>query len=499
MKKAQVFALLVVLFLAACGKSPGGSDPGLIPTRIAPHPFDVSWDDRAIFREGLIEAEQSVLDQLPGATVYHVDLEISRNFRRLQGRVEVLYTNREDEPLDEIYFRLFPNTAGGESTVSAVTVDGQDVEPVYEFLDSAIRIPLSVALQPGERIEIQMDLAVQVAREMAGNYGLFGYFDDVLVLDEFSPVIPVYDDEGWNVEAPPPNADLPHYDASFYLVRVTAPADLTVVASGVEVGREHEGRDQILTFAAGPARDFYVAASDRYSVVSSTVGETTINCYTIAGLEDDRAEMSLQYAKDALKSFNTRLGVYPYTEFDVVSTPMLAMGMEYPGVVAIAMGLYEPDAPMIALEATIAHEVGHQWFYNVVGNDQVDEPWVDEATVQYITGLYFRDAYSARAEQDWHDDLYGRWNRVGQADIPIGMPAGSYEGAEYGAIVYGRGPLFVVALEERMGRETFDEFLRHYYESYKWNIGTGDEFKQLAEEHCQCDLTALFEEWVYEK
>ena len=107
------------------------------------------------------------------------------------------------------------------------------------------------------------------------------------------PVIPVYDDEGWNVEAPPPNADLAHYDASFYLVRVTAPADLTVVASGVEIGREREGREQILTFAAGPVRDFYIAASDRYVVVSKTVGEATINCYTVAGLEDDRAEMVL--------------------------------------------------------------------------------------------------------------------------------------------------------------------------------------------------------------
>ena len=50
-----------------------------------------------------------------------------------------------------------------------------------------------------------------------------------------------------------------------------------------------------------------------------------------------------------------------------------------------------------------------------------------------------------------------------------------------------------------MGQETFDQFLREYYQSNKWGIGTSDAFRQLAEDHCQCDLTALFQEWVYQR
>jgi aminopeptidase N len=79
------------------------------------------------------------------------------------------------------------------------------------------------------------------------------------------------------------------------------------------------------------------------------------------------------------------------------------------------------------------------------------------------------------------------------------MPSKAYTSREYGAIVYGRGPLFVEALAKEMDQRTFNEFLRDYYQSHKWGIGTGDAFRQLAEHHCQCDLTALFEEWVYEK
>ena len=497
--------MTLVLPLSACETPQPTSAPTQpLSTRVASHPFDTAWDDRSIFAQGLIDAEQEVLNGLPGASVYHIDLQISDDLLLLQGRERVHYRNRENEPLNEVYFRIFPNIAGGALTVSAVKIDEQGVEPVYELADSALRLPLPAALQPGDDLDIQMDFEVKVAQEMGGNYGLFGYFDGVLVLDEFYPVIPVYDDEGWNIEIPSPNGDLTHFEASFYLVRVNAPANLIIVASGVEVGREHQENNQVLTFAAGPARDFYLAASKDFDVQSETVGETTVNSYAWPELAGG-AELALDFAVGALKSFNERFGVYPYTEFDVASTPMQALGMEYPGLVAITLKEYDPEVDFggvpsqVYLESTVAHEVAHQWFYNVVGNDQVDEPWLDEAIVQYATGLYYIDAYGQDAAQGYRDSWYGRWERVGRAEIPIGMPTGAYEGQEYGAIVYGRGPIFVTALAKEMGQKVFDKFIRDYYESHKWGIGTGETFRQLAEDHCRCDLTALFEEWVYEK
>ena len=498
MKKLLVFLMVVLFSLTGCD---------ILRSIITPaplDPWDVAWDDRALFREGLVGAEQEVLDRLPDASVYHIDLQIPDDCLLLQGREEDRYTNQEEQPLSEVYFRLYPNLLGGEIPVSAVKVDGKEVKPTYEAANSAMRVPLPAALQPGERVVIEMDFEVEVPLEMSSNYGLFCYFDGVLALNEFYPVIPVYDDEGWNVKIPPRSGDLTYLDASFYLVRVTAPVGVTVVASGVEIGRKREGDNQVLTLAAGPARDFYIVTSDRYTVASKKVGETTVNSYAFPDRADG-AELALQFATGAMISFNTRFGVYPYTEFDVVNTPMLALGMEYPGLVVIALKLYDLDTEVsgiparFMLEPTVAHEVAHQWFYNAVGNDQVDEPWVDEAVVQYATGLYMADIGGEEVAERYRDSWDSRWDRVDRADIPIGMPTGDYEGKEYGAIVYGRGPIFVAALAEKMGEAAFDGFLRDYYESHKWGIGTADGFRQLAERHCQCDLTALFEEWVYEK
>ncbi|MGD9101361.1 MAG: FG-GAP-like repeat-containing protein, partial [Anaerolineae bacterium] len=381
------------------------------PARAVPHPFDVAWDDYALFSAGLIEAEQATLDQLPGATVYHIDLQIPDDFALLQGQEQVLYTNQEREALDEVCFRLYANAIGGTVSVSALKVDGQDVEPVYEGLSSVLRVPLLQALQPGEQVVIFMDFEVEPPRHLNNNYGTFSYVDGVLALDGWYPVVAVYDDEGagpgsakgWNLDVRS-SGDLTYLDASFYLVRVTAPAALTIIASGGQVGHEREGGRQIATFAAGPSRDFYLVASDRYTVVSATVGETAVNSYAPAE-HVDGAELALEFARGALGSFNERLGVYPYTKFDIVSTPMQAIGVEYAGVVVLAFDAYDldmtmPGVPPVSLESVIAHETAHQWFYNVVGNDQSDQPWLDEAIVQYVTGLYHLDVGGERAAQD---------------------------------------------------------------------------------------------------
>jgi len=197
------------------------------------------------------------------------------------------------------------------------------------------------------------------------------------------------------------------------------------------------------------------------------------------------------------------VGDYPYTEFEVMSSPMRALGIEYPGMTSIVVDEFVAGGVMYGmptrnmLESTLAHEVGHAWFYNTVGNDQQNEPWVDEALVQYMTYIYYLDKYGSG--QGYIDSWIGRWNRVANADIPIGMPAGEYEDAEYGAIVYGRGPLFFLELEHELGLDTVMTAIENYYDTYLWQNASGEDLKAVFEETCECDLSTLFEEWVYEK
>jgi predicted esterase len=465
--------------------------------------FDTNWDDRSPYRPGLIASEAGVLDQLPGASVYHIDLTIAPDLQSVSARQAVRYTNQEDVPLQEVYFHLFPNLLGGSINVSAVMVDGQPVTASTEARDTVLRVPLAEPLAPGQSTIIDMQFEVVVPAEGGSNYGVFAAVDDVLALAHFYPMIAVYDDEGWNIDVPPPNADVTYGDSSFYLVQITAPTEQVLVTSGSQIDHSTDGDQQRLLVAAGPVRDFYLASSDRYSVISQQVGETTVNSYGFAEFNMQNKQ-ALGYTVGALQSLGQRLGPYPFTEFDIAPTPNLALGVEYPGATVIRSELYDPQAQFgdmpanFLMEGTVAHEVGHQWFYSTVGNDQLDEPWVDEALTQYVTYLYFLDTYGEAGADGYRQSFVDRWQRVDMADIPIGMPAGNYDGTEYGAIVYGRGPLFFLALADQMGQESFDAFLRDYYQQNKWGIATAADLKALAEEQCDCDLSPLFAEWVGE-
>jgi len=283
---------------------------------------------------------------------------------------------------------------------------------------------------------------------------------------------------------------------------VTAPKDLMLVTSGQRVAFDEAGQVQSILVASGPARDFFLAASPDYQEVSETFGEVTIRAYASSNSMDG-AKFALEVAADAIDVFNNRYGSYPYSELDLVSTPNLALGIEYPGAIALTTRIYDVgngargSQEAAILESTVAHEVGHQYFYNLVGNDQLDDPWLDEALAQFVTLQYYTDLFGIDAAQGFHSYLTQRWSKVDFAKIPIGMPVASYQNTEYGPIVYGRGPLFVEALREKMGESAFDAFLREYTETLSWDIATPETFQSLAEKHCACDLDQLFDEWVY--
>jgi aminopeptidase N len=462
--------------------------------------FPNSWDDRDVFLAGLAPGEEAVLQELPGATVYHLDIDIT-DPTNVKGLMEALYTNNEEESLDKLILHLFPQTLGGEMAVSEIKINGQPAGSVTD--DGKLAVELSEPLEPGQHLVLSMEFQTWVPGEESTKYQVLAYNDDILALAHFYPMFAVYDDAGWHMEPTALHGDETFGDSSFYLVRVTAPQDQVIVAGGVEINRQDSNDRQQITYSGGPMRDYYLASSDRFRRVEQQVGPVTINSYA-PGDYMDGAELALDVAVTSLQSFSERFGPYPYNELDIVTTTTLALGIEYPGIFANALRIYDladsssngfPNS--VLLESTTAHEVGHQWFYSLVGNDQLNEPWLDEALTQYATWTYYADRYGEQNAEGFFESFEGRWARAENPDLPIGLPADAYESRDYGAIVYGRGPIFLSELADLMGQETFDAFMRDYSEKYRWQIAYADDFLELAEQHCDCDLSALFAEEVF--
>ncbi len=450
--------------------------------------------DLSIFNDGLNPIYHPVIDTLSSASLYQLDFVIADDLYHITGKETVNYTNNEDVPLNEVHFRLFPNILGGEMTVENILVNGVSVQEKYKLNDSLLIVPLEKPLQVHESVKISMDFAMTIATSVDLNYGVQAYDSNVLALAHAYPMIAVYNHEGWNSEIPPQSGDVIFADMSFFVVTVDAPSDLVLVGSGRETKHEENGNRQQVRYEAGLVRDFYLTGSPNYQEFVREVDGVTLRFYTDgdykAGVEE-----ALNFAEESIKIFNGRYAPYPYTELDFVSTPTLALGIEYPGMIAITEWIMDPQIGY--LEATVVHEVAHQWFYNLVGNDQLDEPWLDESMAQFATLQYFTDRYSEDGYFEFLSELEGRWFYIGEEKIPVGLPVRDYSDAEYSGIVYGRGGLFFIALEEEIGSENFDTFMKNYVTNNVFGISTTEILRAEAEKSCSCNLTELFEEWIY--
>jgi hypothetical protein len=501
----------IVLILAACRPAPPVTPLAatvLPATPLAVTPLagttpsldSFAWEDRSPFRAGLVPSQQAVLAGLPGAPVYHIAITLAYSLDVVQGHEVIQYTNQTGGPLDQVVFHLFPNLLAGSMAVTNVEVDGASASANLDQRGTILRVPLRQPLPPNGRALVGMDFDVAVPHDLQRNYGVFAFSQNILALSHFFPLLAAFDARGWNVEIPAPIGDLTYADAAFYLVQVRAPAAV-IAGSGRVLSRQMVGRDQLLTFAAGPARDFYLSLSPDYIIVSDTMGEVTVNSYAPTGREAE-ARSVLQTAEAALSDYGDRYGPYPYTQLDVVATSTLALGIEYPGIIAITLRVYDPNASFggtpvsVMRESTVAHEVGHQWFYNVVGDDQLDQPWLDESLTQYITWQYYAHRYGQGGDEGFRQSLENRWQSSDKLDMPIGLPVSAYTSAEYGAIVYGRGPLFFESLAQKLGQANIDAFLADYARTFQWKIATTAGLQRVAEQHCGCDAGPLFQQWV---
>jgi aminopeptidase N len=411
----------------------------------------------------------------------------------------VRYTNTESTPLDALYFRLYPNLPGygGRMTVEQVMLDGTLVETTLEAQESALRVPLDSPLAPGAVADLTLWFSETLPTDTSAGYGIFAFADDVYTLAGFYPTIPVYDDEGWNVEVAPTYGDATFTDVAFYQIHLSVPADLAVVTSGSPLEtRDNDDGTRTWVAVGGPMRDFYVAMSADYEVVSQKVNGTQVNSY-YRSAQAGGGELALEYATDALHLFSERFGPYPYTELDVIATPTKAGGVEYPGAIVVGQRLY--DEPGGFFELATAHEVAHQWWYGLVGNDQLDEPWLDEALTNYSAYLYFegtagRDMAGVIKERVFEGPY--RAAQQGGWDRGVAGPVASFSEADYGAIVYGKGPLFFDAVRAQLGDDAFFAALQDYLAAHRYGVAYPDELVAAFEGTSGQEIDDLYEFWI---
>jgi aminopeptidase N len=325
-----------------------------------------------------------------------------------------------------------------------------------------------------------------------GNVHRFGITEGVLFAPTFYPLVPRLMDGEWDARTAPIGGDTTVSDVAFYEVRISVPTDQTLVATGMEVDRESiDDERAAATFVSGPARDFAFALGPFISEMEQVNG-VAVNGWALLEHEDDLRVM-VEAAALQLELLGDLIGLYPYTELDLVDVPGAFGGIEYPGLVTIGtLGGENVIDPTV-------HEVGHQWFYGLIGDDQLEEPWLDEAAASYTQVLYHEEAsrrgYATGMLTFFRDQVRDHPN----SEMPIGLAVEDYDtSADYGLFVYRKGALFFDALRGEMGDDLFFEFLQRFYDQHRYEIATAVDFQSTAEDTCECDLDSLFDLWVFE-
>jgi hypothetical protein len=502
---AILFAFLVLVLLFACQKTPLASSPTAppeptgIPTELSlPAATPASTVEAASPPLTGAGGQSDLMDALlPAARIdapdpaelarYGITLEIAKDYLRFSGQMRVSVPNNSHDEWALLHFRLFPNAGktygDGSLQVDKVMLGERRLPTQLSANDSVLQVQLPEPLLPGERVELVLDFRGKVSEDFGGEqghgYGIYNFSDGVLALSGWFPMLAVYDQAGWHLDPVSLVGDSVYSEMAYYSVEVFAPADAVLAATGAETRREiidSLARYEIVT---GPVRDFFLALSPEFELLSREVSGTVVNAYFYSGEQASRH--ALEVAAGALQVFNRRFGAYPYTELDIVQAPMrVALGVEYPGIFMVAADLYQ-DPPQSVFTTAVVHEVAHQWWYNLVGNNVFAEPWLDEGLATYSTAVYYQEVSGLAAYLAYSDTWQSRYERLLQEsddDIPTRDLAYFEQPGKaqiYGAVVYIKSALFFKALREEIGERAFFEGLRSYFEAHHYGVAAGED------------------------
>jgi len=450
---------------------------------------------------------------------YRIEVDLDPDSKSYEAKQKVEYINSSIEKLDYIYFHLYPNAYKSLETAPILFDESlftqEDFEPGYMELkdilvdnkpvnfqiegidDTILKIHLPSPLKPNEKLEVYLVYEVKLPL----NVDRFGYGKDVFNFGNWYPIACVYDDKGWSLD-PYYNIGDPFYsDIGNYDVIITVPEDFIVAASGNILQEKIKKGKRIYTIEGKMIRDFAWVASPKFTVKEVEVEDTVIKLYSLEEKEEIE-DFASQVGIDSISIFNKIFGKYPYGQYSIVMTEF-PTGMEYPTIVFIGKNYFNTTSKEI-LETIIVHETAHQWWYGVVGNDQVDEPWLDESFATYSEVIYIAEKYGEKIAEEYYNyyckNNYEYGKLLITKDEIINKPVNQFSNwDDYGLLVYSKGAMFLKEIGEDFGVEVLYHILNRYYNTYRFYNATTEDFIHICEEVTNTSFDKRVDKWLYGK
>jgi aminopeptidase N len=272
------------------------------------------------------------------------------------------------------------------------------------------------------------------------------------------------------------------YDSSDIEVDLKTGSDVVVAASAPA-----QQNGQWTRYRLYGARTFALSASNEFLVSESAVGSVVIRSYYFNGYKA-AGESILYSAVQAVSIYSAKYAPYPYESLAVVQTD-IHDGQEEDGLVLLGSDFYGQYGGGAKNNLTTigVHEIAHQWWYGLVGNDQAQEPWLDEAMAAYSERIFYEYNYPRYGDWWWQFrvDYFGP---SGYVDTSIYNWSSQ---RTYVNAVYLNGAHFMEDLRTRMGDDDFFRFLKDYAARYSRGHATTYDFFSVVRANTNADIRDL--------
>jgi hypothetical protein len=493
---------------------------------------------------------------------YKIDVNIDEQTDIIEGTEKLTYTNNSPDGLDFVYFHLYQNAFQPESyldelkhqnhnhptygeyeaqklgtVIDKMTVNGKDVK--MELDNTILKVFLPTTLAPNESITFDMNFRTHFdnggERRRMKTFNSWGYkhYDGV----HWYPRVCVYDAKfGWTTDQ--------HLGKEFYGnfgafdVSLTFSSDMVVDATGFLLNRDEmlpkELREKlnITNFADKPwnsapsviteykqderktwvfhaenVHDFAFTADPNYRIGEAWWQDKV--CYSL--VQEPHAskwQNAAEYAAECIRVFSEDFGRYTYHKMIVADA---RDGMEYP-MLTLDGGM-DPG-----YRGLLAHEIGHNWFFGQVGNNETYRALLDEGFTQFLTAWALikidgdilvedkaTDKYKARFEKATKAiDSRVYYAYIADAtkynDPVISTHSDCFNGAlRHGGgyrHVYYKTASMLYNLQYVLGDELFLASMQHYFETWKIAHPYVEDFRAAIIQYTKVDLNWFFDQWL---
>lgn len=501
---------------------------------------------------------------------YIIDVKLDDVKHQLRGNESFEYTNNSPNSLSEIKIHLWANayknskTALGkqnyESGNTILNFGNDSLKGWIDSLDFTVNgikanwsldekhidictITLNKPLLPGEKITISTPFIVQIP---SGKISRLGHVEQSYQITQWYPKPAVYDAAGWHA-IPYLNQGEFYSEYGSFDVSITLPKNYVVGATGdlqtqselafllaksdstlVKIKNDNYNPKsrrgggkfppsskefKTIRYVQENVHDFAWFADKRYEVLTGSIelphSKRKVTSWALFTPDNTNLwQKAIEYINDGTYYYSLWNGDYPYNHVTAVDGTISAGGgMEYPNVTVIGNA---SDAK--ELETVIVHEVGHNWFYGILGSNERDHGWMDEGLntlneVRYMQTKYPNNRnfseqllggsfhFNDLSHFDLGDISYRMIAEVG-LDQPIETKSEDFTSMNYGLIMYQKTGLVFNYLRQYLGSDKFDECMQQYFETWKFKHPQPENLRQTMEACSGKDLSWLFEDLI---